>query len=744
MRTLLFLLLTLAAMSAAAECLTVERIYASPALSGSSLRAIKMSPDGRRVAFLKGRDDDQFQLDLWVFNVADASMQRLIDSRALLAGKTMSEAEKARRERERTAMYSGISHYDWSPDGARLLAALGPEVYLVDVEHPANAKLIASGDIIDPQISPRGHYVSFVRDQNLFVIDLASGAERALTKDGKGAIHNAEAEFVAQEEMSQTSGYWWAKDDSAIAYKRFDESPVPVVRRFEIQADRTDVVEQSYPAAGDPNVLVSLFVVDTASGATRAIDLGPDKDIYLVRADWNADSSRFAFMRQSRDQKRLDLVAVDKTTLKQRVLLSESSKTWINIDGSRPHFLGNDQFIWPSERSGWSHLYLFDADGKLLHPVSSGEWGVDDKFTVDEAAGRVFVTSNRGDYSDKQVFALAIDGSMATDPQKISSAAGWHDVEFSEHGEAFVDTWSDPDNPPQVGVRRADGSLVGWLDHNEVTGSHPYSRYKASHVPTEFGTIKAADGQDMRYSLKKPLGFDPKRRYPVIIFVYGGPAAELSVRHWGTLREQFLAQHGYVVFTLDNRGAGRRRERRFTDVLYRNFGKYEVEDQLVGVEWLARQAFVDPRRIGVFGWSNGGFMTLRMLSAASDKIAAGVAGAPVTDWALYDTHYTEQYMDRPKDNPEGYQDGGVFAHLDGLRSPLLLLHGMADDNVLFTNSTQLMYQLQKRGVQFDLMTYPGAKHGLSTPANQTHVFKTIHRFFDSHFYRDGAPAPQCK
>jgi len=742
----MFIFLALATMSVSAECLTIERIYASPALSGSTLREIKMSPDGKRVAFLKGRDDDQYQLDLWQFDVGDGSMRRLVDSRALLAGKTMSDAERARRERERTASYRGVSKFGWSPDGSRILAGLGPDLYLIDVAHPEAAKRIASGDIIDPQISPKGRYASFVRSQNLVVIELATGTERALTADGGGTVHNAEAEFIAQEEMHQTSGYWWAPDDTAIAYKRFDEATVPLVRRFEIQADRTDVIEQRYPAAGEANVLVSLAIVDPASGVSRSVDLGSNKDIYLVRADWSADASMLVYQLESRDQKRLDLVGVNKATLAQRTLVTETSSVWISLGGARPHFLkGRKQFIWQSERSGRNHLYLFDLDGKLLHPISQGEWGIEAVLAVNEDAGRVYVSSNYEDPADKQVYALAIDGSTAAKPLRLTAAGGWHDAEFSEHGEAFVDAWSDPDHPPQVSVRRADGSMVGWLDRNEVNSAHPYARYMKSHVPTEFGSLNSADGQAMRYSLRKPLGFDPARRYPVIVFVYGGPAGQMTVRHWGGMREQFLAQHGYVVFTIDNRGSGRR-ERRFTDVIYRNLGKHEVEDQLVGVDWLVQQSFVDPKCIGVFGWSYGGFMTLRMLAAASDRIALGVAGAPVTEWALYDTHYTERYLQRPQDNAEGYKDSSVFAHLDGLRSPLLLVHGMADDNVLFVNSTQLMSALQERGILFDLMTYPGAKHGLSTPANQIHVFRTIYKFFGDHFRHAGMhqDAEQCR
>ncbi|HEX8954731.1 MAG TPA: S9 family peptidase [Burkholderiaceae bacterium] len=716
--------------------LTIERLHADPALSGPGVRQLQVAPDGSRVTFLSGRPDDQFQLDLWEFNLHDKSLRRLVDSKALVPEEKLSDAEKARRERERTAAYHGIAHYDWSPDGKQMLVTLAGKLYLVDVNHPDAARLIASGDVIDPQISPKGHYVSYVRDQNLFVLDLAGGAEKQLTKDGGGMVHNAEAEFVAQEEMDQTSGYWWAPDDSAIAYKRFDETQVPVARRFEIYPARTEVVEQRYPGAGDPNVVVGLALVSPVSGESRNIDLGPDKDIYLVRADWSSDAHELVFQREARNQKRLDLVAVDAKSLAQHLLFSETSKTWIQIGDNKPVFLEHAKaFLWPSEHSGRKHLYLYSLDGKLLHAVTQGEWGIDDLLAVDEKAGRVYVSSNRDAVIDKQVYALALDGSTADKPKRITQADGWHEAKFARHGETFVDTWSDPDTPPQVSVRNPDGSFVTWLEHNELNDSHPYGPYRANHLKTEFGTLQASDGQTMHYSLIKPKDFDASKRYPVFVEVYGGPHAQIVERRWGSLFEQYMAQHGYVVFRLDNRGSYRR-ERKFTDVIYRNLGQHEVEDQLRGIDWLAQQSYVDARRIGVFGWSYGGFMTLRLLEAGSDRIALGAAVAPVTDWHLYDTHYTEQFLDRPQDNAEGYLQSGVPSHLDGLHSPLLLVHGMADDNVLFVNSTQLIADLQKRGVLFDLMTYPGAKHGITGPANQNHVFRTIASFFDSHFGTD--------
>ncbi len=739
MRLLLCLLAALAAAPASAERLTLDRIHGEPSLAGPGVKTLKVSPDGERVTFLRGRDDNQFQQDLWEYNMKDKTTRRLVDSKKLVPNEELSLEEKARRERARTASLSGIISYSWSPDGKQLLVPIAGDLYLVDVAKPDVARKVASGNVLDPKISPKGRYVSFVRNQNLVVIDLKTGAERQLTQDGKGTVHNGEAEFIAQEEMDQTTGYYWAPDDSAIAYKRYDEAPVPVARRFEIFADRTEVIDQHYPAAGDPNVLVDLFVVSPETGVSRKIDLGADKDIYLVRADWSADGKTLAYQRQTRDQKRLDLVAVDAASLAQRTLLTETSPTWVSIHNDLRFLKNRPAFIWASERSGRNHLYLYDLNGKLINPISSGEWGVDNVLAVDEKAGKVSVLSNREAVIDKQTYALALDGSSAGKPARITKGDGWHEAAFAGNGKIFVDTYSNPTTPPQVSIRRADGAMVEWLQHNELNANHPFAKYLPDLLPTEFGTIKAHDGQTLHYSMIKPANFDASKKYPVFLFTYGGPHSQRVTRTWGNYFDQYMAQQGFVVFRLDNRGSSRR-ERQFTDVIYNNLGKNEVEDQVTGIDWLAQQSFVDPKRVGVFGWSYGGFMTLRLLAAASDKIAMGVSVAPVTDWSLYDTHYTEQFVGAtPKSDPDAYARSGVFAHLDGLKSPLLLIHGMADDNVLFTNSTRLIDELVKRNVQFDLMTYPGAKHGISGRTSQRHVYGLIEAFFKKNL---GGTAPQ--
>ena len=570
------------------------------------------------------------------------------------------------------------------------------------------------GFATDPKISPKGGFVSFIRDRNLWAIDLTSGEEVQLTRDGSDTIGNGVAEFVADEEMDRHTGYWWAPDDAAIAFARIDETPVPVQKRYEVYPDRTEVVEQRYPAAGDHNVRVQLGVIAPKTGARpQWIDLGKDPDIYLARVDWR-DPQRLTFQRQSRDQKKLELIETTLTNGTQRMLVTETSTTWVPLHNDL-RFLKDGRFLWSSERSGFEHLYIASEDGSTLTALTQGEWVVDGLLAIDETAGLAYVSGTRDGATEAHVYAVPLSGG---EPRRLTQAPGMHAATFARNASVFVDSWSSDTTLPQIELFKADGTKLATLLVNDVSdATHPYAKYRAAHQPTAYGTLTAADGTTpLHYSLIKPAGFDPKKQYPVVVFVYGGPAAQTVTRAWpgrsDSFFNQYLAQQGYVVFSLDNRGTPRRGAA-FGGALYGKQGTVEVDDQLRGVAWLKSQAFVDPARIGVYGWSNGGYMTLMLLAKHSEAYACGVAGAPVTDWALYDTHYTERYMDLPKANEAGYREASVFTHVDGIGAgKLLLIHGMADDNVLFTNSTKLMSELQKRGTPFELMTYPGAKHGL--------------------------------
>lgn len=743
MRALLFAALTMVALPTMAEKLTIERIFDGGNLAGAAPRGLQISPDGSRVTFLRARADDQFQLDLWEYQLKDNKTRLLVDSKKLEPnGEQLSDAEKARRERERTAGLHGIVSYQWSPDGKQLLFPINGKLYVVALATPdaAPTPLDTGDNVIDPKISPKGRYVSYVRDQNLWVIDLGTGEARQLTHDGGGTVHNGEAEFVAQEEMDRSAGYWWAPDDSAIAFERYDEAKVPVTKRTELFADHTDVIDQRYPAAGAPNVAVKLGLVSPAGGQPRWIDLGKDADIYLTRVNWLPDGKHVTYQRMPRSQQKLELRLVDAKTLAQRTLLTEASDTWINLNSDLTFLKDGKSFLWGSERSGYHHLYLYGLDGTLKHAVSEGDWPIDGLLAVNEHTGTVFVASNKDAVPEKQIYALKIDGSTAKAPARISQGAGTHVASFAPDGSFYLDNFSSVDTPPQVSLHKADGSLVSWIEPNKLDEKHPYWPYRDSLIKPEFGTLKAADGQTLYYRLYKPAGFDPTKKYPVFDMYYGGPHAQMVSNAWGDYFNQYMANQGFVVFTLDNRGMARR-GRQFENAIYQQLGAAEVDDQLVGIHWLKSQPWVDAKHVGVFGWSYGGYMTTMMLAKASDELAGGVAVAPVTNWRLYDTFYTERYLGRPQDNDSGYTRSSPMAWLDGLTSKLYLVHGMADDNVLFLNSTELMAELQKRGTQFQFMAYPGAKHGLNLPGQRSHVYHLIENFFQQQVKGAAAVAP---
>ncbi len=714
-------------LNAGAEKLTLEAITGPVGLAGPTLRDPKISPDSKRVTFLKGKAENAFVFDLWEFEVASKQTRLLVDSKILRPGEEkLSDEEKARRERQRTAAFSGILEYQWSADSRSLLFPLSGQLYFYDLATNTARKLTADGVFAtDPKMSPKGNFVSYIAGSNLWLIELKTGKAIQLTSDGSETIHNGVAEFIADEEMGRHTGYWWSPDDSAIAFTRTDESGVPIHKRTEIYADRSEVINQRYPAAGETNVEVKLGVISPQGGAVKWVDLGANRDIYLARVTW-ADTSRLTFQRQSRDQQTLELIEADLNTAKQKTLLTERSQAWVNLHDNL-RFLKSGDFIWSSDRDGFAHLYLYDRNGTLKHQLTKGSFAIDGVEGIDEARGTVFVGAWTDNPLEAHVYAVPLAGG---DMKKLTQGKGMHTATFSENAAIFIDAWSNAATPPQLELYDSAGTKITTLVENSLKQGHPYFKYLPEHRPVEFGTLKASDGQTLHYQLTKPSGFNAKKKYPVVVMVYGGPHAQIVSNRWSVNIgfRQYLAQQGYVVFSLDNRGSARRGVQ-FENALFKKMGGIEVEDQGAGLRYLKGLSYVDAKRIGVFGWSYGGYMTLRMLTLLPNDLTCGVSGAPVTDWALYDTHYTEQFMAHPKDNVAGYKESSVFTHLDKLKAPLLLVHGMADDNVLFSNSTELMAKLQEKGVSFELMTYPGAKHGLlSVSSTGLHAYKTIDGF----------------
>lgn len=723
------------------ELLTLEAITGNQSLAGPTLKSPQLSPDGRFVAYLKGRPDDGDRLDLWVYDVEQSGHRRLVDADTLTGGQeTLSSEERARRERQRTARLSGIVDYAFGDDGRTLLFPLGGELYLYrlpasgDGAGETRQLTRGAGGVTDPQLAPDGQHVAFIRDRELWVVDTVGGEERRLTFDASETIANGIAEFVADEEMDRHTGYWWSPSGSHLAFVRIDESAVPWRDRVAIGADGARIERQRYPAAGEPNVDLKLGIIELASldptkagnpAPVRWIELGAERDIYLARVDW-LDDGQLGFQRQARNQQSLELVRVDLATDVQTTLLTESSESWIDLHSDFRWLPEARAFIWTSARSGFPHLYRYDLAAPKPVALTSGSWGVDELLAV-SPAGEVFFAGSRDGPRERHIYRVPLAGGPVA---KLSNTHGWHDAQFDKAGRRYVDHWSNTSTPPQLELFDHDGQRLATLIANDpADASHAYHRYRAAHLEPEFLTVKAANQQtELQASILKAPG--TAQGAPAIVYVYGGPAAQTVVDRWpyraDVLFNQYLAQHGFVVLSIDNRGTPRRGVR-FGSALYRRQGDVEVADQVASLAQLVDRASVDPARVGVYGWSNGGYMSL-MLLGKTDSYRCGVAGAPVVDWALYDTHYTERFMQRPADNPTGYADSSVLAVVEGLTEPLLLIHGMADDNVLFSNTTRLMSALQARGQPFRLMAYPGATHSF-TGTDLLHRYRTTEDFF---------------
>ncbi|MGE4323061.1 MAG: DPP IV N-terminal domain-containing protein [Sphingobium sp.] len=720
----------IASPAAAQERLTLERVFASPDLAGAHPRAIALSPDGALVTLLQPRAEEKERLDLWAIDTRTGQSRMLVDSRKTGSGAELSEAEKMQRERDRSVAGSvGISRYDWAPDGKSILVPVDGDLYLARLDGAVSRLTDTPDSELNAVVSPRGGFVSYVRGGNLFVQPIG-GVERQLTDDATDLVSWGLAEFVAQEEMDRATGYWWSPDDALIAVARVDEAPVGVVTRTAIGGEGTKVFQQRYPAAGTPNALVDLYVMKADGTGRVRVDMGTDPDIYLARVHWAKDGRTLYVQRESRDQKRLDLLAVDPATGKSATVLTEQAKSWINLSNAfRP--LADGGFLWWSERTGHGHLYRV-RDGKWT-ALTSGAWDVRAVVAVDERKGLVYFTGNRETPLEQQLYVASLEQAGA--PTALTRSGWWNEAVMDGASSRIVVTRQNSDQPRQVYLADSSGQQLLWLSENRIEGDHPYAPYLARHARTQFGTISAADGSTLHMKMLTPP-LEPGRRYPVFMIHYGGPGAGRQVTNqWGGALTQYLVDRGWIVFSIDNRGTPDR-GKAFEDHIHRAMGTVEVEDQLAGVEWLKAQPFVDPARIATYGWSYGGYLSLKLAEKAPGTFSALVAGAPVTRWDLYDTHYTERYLGMPQDEPSAYPAADAIDGAVGITDPLLLIHGMSDDNVVFDNMTALIARMQGAAVPFDLMVYPGQTHRVGGPKISVHLWRTIETFLARH----GGPA----
>ncbi|HLN99022.1 MAG TPA: S9 family peptidase [Pyrinomonadaceae bacterium] len=566
--------------------------------------------------------------------------------------------------------------------------------------------------------SPNDRVLGFVRNNNIYVYDLDAQRERRLTTDGTPKVLNGRLDWVYQEELygrGNFEAYWWSPDSTRLAYLRLDENPVPEFTVVDHIPYHQTLEVTPYPKAGDPNPIVQLGIVDAAGGATRWVDTYKyqPSDFLIVRVSWTPDGKSVAYQAQNREQTFLDLNFADSRDGKSSTVVRESSRPWVDAL-ENPTWLNDGSFLWLSERSGWQHIYRYAPDGKLIKQVTDGRWEADSILGVDQEKGLVYFSGSEHSHIAPNSYRVKLDGSGFT---RITAGEGSHKITFSPAANLFIDNWSDVNTPTQTRLYNSDGKLVRVINENKVDA---LKQYKLGTV--ELLQVKTKDGFPMEAIMIKPPDFDPHKKYPVLEFTYSGPHAPQVKNNWADLTymwHQMLAQKGYIIWILDNRTASGKGAESVWPV-YKNFGELELRDLEDGVSWLKSQSYVDGSRIGIWGWSYGGFMTSYALTH-SQSFKMGIAGGTVSDWRNYDSIYTERYMGTPQNNPEGYKKSSPVNSAANLHGNLLLIHGAMDDNVHVQNTIQFVYELQKAGKQFQLMLYPKSRHGVRDPILVKHM-----------------------
>ncbi len=614
---------------------------------------------------------------------------------------------------------SNRSSYQLNPAEDAVLLNFANDLFYYELGSDKASRLTNNPeDEVGETFSPDGRMVGFVRSNNIYVLDLSSGRERRLTTDGSPQILNGRLDWVYQEELygrGHFEAYWWSPDSSMIAYLRLDEHPVPEFTVVDQIPYDQKLEVTPYPKAGDPNPIVQLGVINAGGGSTRWIDTYKYQpaDLLIVRVNWTPDSKKVAYQAQNREQTFLDLNFADSRDGKSATIVHETSKAWVAVLDN-PNWLRDGSFLWQSERTGWQHLYHYAADGKLLRQVTDGKWEIRSLEGVDEDKGLVYFSATEHSHIAPQEYRIKVDGTGLT---RLTPTEGSHRVDLSPANNYFVDKWSDVNTPTQTRLYDGDGKLIRVISENKVDALKDYKL-----GTTELLQVKTSDGFLMEAMMIKPPDFDSHKKYPVMTFTYSGPNAPQVRNAWGSttyMWHQLLAQKGYIIWICDNRTASSKGVESSWPV-YKNFGELELRDLEDGLTWLKSQPYVDGSRIGMWGWSYGGFMTSYALTH-SQTFKVGIAGGPVTDWRNYDSIYTERYMQTPQHNEEGYKKSSPVTAAKDLHGKLLLIHGAIDDNVHLANTIQFVYELQKAGKQFQLMIYPKSRHGVTDPLLVKHM-----------------------
>lgn len=582
------------------------------------------------------------------------------------------------------------------------------------------------------KLSPDGSNVAFVRERNLYVVNLADGVERRLTSDGsKGGIINGTFDWVYEEEFGLRDGWSWSPDGQSIAFFKLDESRTRDFAMTDLRNQYPQYVSFRYPKAGERNSRVKVGIIDISSGETSFFETGTwaendDGSEYIARMGWTppvGGSSSVWMMKLNRDQNELDLLFGKPSTGKLSTILHEKEATWIEVSDKKLTFLENGKhFVWQTEVDGFRHLNLYESDGTFVAPVTSGHWDVTQFHGIDEASSTAYFTGTIANSIERQLYGISVDfGEMDSEarvstPYRITSGTGVHNISMSSDLAYYIDEFSDASSPITWTLNTSEGSHIASLEDNARLKK---MLSKIELVEPEFVQIPGADGTLLNAYLIKPRAFSPSSSYPLLMYVYGGPGSQTVMDSWGGtnyLWHHYLANElNIVVASVDNRGTGGR-GKKFKSSTYKHLGQIEAEDQIAAAQYLGEFSYINEDRIGIWGWSYGGYMTLMSMlyGEGPDTFKMGVSVAPVSDWRLYDTIYTERYMSTPQKNPEGYKAGSPTSYASNLKASqkLLIMHGDFDDNVHFQNSIQMIDALQAANKQFDFMPYPGKNHSI--------------------------------
>jgi dipeptidyl-peptidase 4 len=722
-----FALAVASAQTAPTKPLTIESIFQPGGLGGRGPETVEWSPDGTKLSYVQ-RDEKGEKGELWYIDPATGEKNVLVSAAKLASLDPDVNKVKNEREKERLTRYH-VAAYVWAPDSKHLLFDSQGQLWLYDLGTQTAVQFTSASDASgDPKFSPDGKRVSYLRKHNLYVRPAAGGDEAQLTKDGNDDILNGDIDWVYAEELGVRSNYFWSPDSKQIVFMRMDESKVPTYPITDWMPTHPTVDQQKYPKVGDPNPVVKLGVTDAGGGKLRWLSLPGDENTYIPRFGWVSDGVVWAEV-ENRTQDKLDLYFVDAKSGKSKIVLTEETPgAWIDFEHVEVKFLkSKPQFLWPSWRDGNMHIYLYSfdkanpmaADAKLERQLEKGDYEVLGIEGADEASDTVFFEANRDDPRQEHIYSVKMDGSDAKD---LTPEEGMHFASFSDDGKHYSQTFMGPQNAPVETVCNVGGSCNPlWKSNDEIT---EYGLRAPKYL--EF---KADDGTKLYGRLLLPPDGAASGKIPLIINIYGGPAAQMVTKAPPSAFDEILARKGFAIFAVDNRGTPGR-DRKFQTAIRHEFGAVELKDQLAALDQLlAEYPQLDKDRVAMWGWSNGGSMTLYSMTH-SDRFRAGVAVAPVTNQVNYDSIYTERYLGLLKDDKEGYEMSDVSKSAATLHGALLLVHGTSDDNVHFQNSIQMINALVGAGKQFRLMIYPNKTHSISGRDARVHLFTMIAEHFE--------------